>query len=218
MSHIFISYSTATQIQLHTEVTIGFPETSYTIREDQQSLSVCVDLIGQTGISLLISIIFNQGGNVMRFSFSDLLLTGIFSTANNDITLESGQVVVFSAISSNRQCFDVDIIPDNFVENAEAFSLSLVTTNSAVRLAPPTTLITITNDDCKSLFMRIPTLPIYKLCNLFLSVAVIQFNQPEYVVSENENEVTICLSTAAGILQRSVSITLSTLQSSAEGL
>lgn len=71
------------------------------------------------------------------------------STVNNDIALQNGQVVVFSAISSNQQCFDVDIIPDNFVENDETFTLTLGTTSSAVTLAPPTTLITITNDDCK---------------------------------------------------------------------
>lgn len=53
---------------------------------------------------------------------------------------------------------------------------------------------------------------------LFCSVALIQFNQPQYVVSEDVNEVTICLSTDAGILQRSVSINLSTVGNSAEGL
>lgn len=71
------------------------------------------------------------------------------STVNNDIALQNGQVVVFSAILSNQRCFDVDIIPDNFVENDETFTLTLGTTSSAVTLAPPTTLITITNDDCK---------------------------------------------------------------------
>lgn len=71
------------------------------------------------------------------------------STVNDDIALQNGQVVVFSAISSNQQCFDIDVIPDNFVENDETYSLTLVTTNSAVTLDPLTTLITITNDDCK---------------------------------------------------------------------
>lgn len=52
----------------------------------------------------------------------------------------------------------------------------------------------------------------------FCSVAPIQFNQPQYVVSEDANEVRICLSTVAGILQRSVSINLLTVGDSAEGL
>lgn len=88
--------------------------------------------------------------NTWDFSSSDLWLVALpFSTVNNDIALQNGQVVVFSAISSNQQCFDVDIISDNFVENDETYTLTLETTNSAVTLAPPTTLITITNDDCK---------------------------------------------------------------------
>lgn len=50
-----------------TEVRVGFAEASYNIREDQQSLPVCVDLTGQTEIPLVISVVFNEGQKYVRF-------------------------------------------------------------------------------------------------------------------------------------------------------
>ena len=51
-----------------------------------------------------------------------------------------------------------------------------------------------------------------------LSVAVIQFGQSEYVVEEEQRAVTVCLTIINSILERSVSISLSTLENSAAGL
>lgn len=82
-----------------------------------------------------------------------LCVTVSLSTDANDFTLEDDRILVFSAVSS-QQCFDIEIVPDNFVENDETFSLSLETTNNAVILAPATTLIIIRNDDCKLLSLH----------------------------------------------------------------
>lgn len=46
-----------------TEVRVGFAEAVYSVGEDQQSLSVCVDLTGQTDIPLVISVFSNEGQN-----------------------------------------------------------------------------------------------------------------------------------------------------------
>ena len=74
-----------------------------------------------------------------------------FSTVNSDITLQTDQVWVFSSSTSNQQCFDVGVIAENFVEFDETFEITLTTTNDAIALTPATTLITVTNDDCKLL-------------------------------------------------------------------
>lgn len=42
---------------------VGFAEAVYSVGEDQQSLSVCVDLTGQTDIPLVISVFSNEGQN-----------------------------------------------------------------------------------------------------------------------------------------------------------
>lgn len=49
-------------------------------------------------------------------------------------------------------------------------------------------------------------------------VTAILFGETEYVISEGENVVTVCLSIGAGILERNVSVSLSTSGISAEGL
>ena len=72
-----------------------------------------------------------------------------FYVENSDITLQQNQLVSFSPISTSRQCFPVDIIPDNFVENSETITLEIQTTNEDINLAPANTIITISDDDCE---------------------------------------------------------------------
>lgn len=91
--------------------------------------------------------------NFKSFLASVLCVTVSLSTDANDFTLEDDRILVFSAVSS-QQCFDIEIVPDDFVENDETFSLSIETTNNAVILAPATTLIIIRNDDCKLLSLH----------------------------------------------------------------
>ena len=137
---------------------------------------------------------------------------------NNDITVSADQVWVFSSSTSNQQCFDVVIVPDNLVESDETFELTLTTTNEAITLTPATTVITVTNDDCELLFCVLHLLQMVFTSFDFYSVALIEFEQNAYSISEENNQVTVCLTTAGGILERSVTISLSTSGTSAQGL
>ena len=91
--------------------------------------------------------------HIRQHSYGKLLYSFFSYTVNNDITVPADQVWVFSSSTSNQQCFDVVIVPDNLVESDETFELTLTTTNEAITLTPVTTVITVTNDDCELLFV-----------------------------------------------------------------
>ena len=71
----------------------------------------------------------------------------MFLSDSDDITLPDTLLTFFSSI--NEQCFPVQIVPDIFVEAEELVTLQLSTTSEGIVLFPETTVIIISDNDCK---------------------------------------------------------------------
>ena len=72
--------------------------------------------------------------------------------ADNDEVVLPDTTITFSSSSFAEHCFTVEIVSDDLVENEDTVMLRLFTANDEIiTLSPETTMILITNDDCKIL-------------------------------------------------------------------
>lgn len=132
-------------IFVHKVIMISFEEENYVI-EEGQNISVCIIITGQTDISILLDV--STQGEPSTFVSESINFECILDADTDDISLQEDQILISSSPSS-RQCFDVEIIGDDFIEHHETALIELETTNVAVILTRSTTTITIRNSDCK---------------------------------------------------------------------
>ena len=72
----------------------------------------------------------------------------LFDTENDDIILPDTSLIFSSSVA--EQCFTVEVVTDEFVEDRETVALRLLAANNeSISLSPETTVIIINNDDSK---------------------------------------------------------------------
>ena len=136
----------------------------------------------------------------------------LFDTENDDIVLQDTSLIFSSSVA--EQCFTVEVVTDEFVEDRETVTLRLLAANNeSISLSPETTVIIINNDDSKIYIALIPAENIPCVAAL-----PVEFTQVEYVVDEEELVANVCITAATDILHRNVSINVTTTEDSAKGL
>ena len=69
---------------------------------------------------------------------------------NDEIVLQDTSITFASSVA--EECFTIDIVPDDFVENEDTVVLRLLrTSDERITISPETTTIIISNDDSKIL-------------------------------------------------------------------
>ena len=148
----------------YTVVDVEFAQPSYTVGENDGSVSVCIDISGadlernvtvflstegfDATCELLFGVINNmqeQENGVLHNQFSSSYLP--FLVAPNDYTAVTSQPVTFSSAPS-QMCVSITIINDFMIEPNELFNVVLESTDPAVQLTMAFASVTIL-DSCK---------------------------------------------------------------------
>lgn len=139
----------------------------------------------------------------------------LFDTENDDIILPDTSLIFSSSVA--EQCFTVEVVTDEFVEDRETVTLRLLAANNeSISLSPETTVIIINNDDSKIYCINPKS---WSTENIPCVAALpVEFTQVEYVVDEEELVANVCITAATDILHRNVSINVTTTEDSAKGL
>ena len=157
---------------------VEFAQPSYTVGENDGSVSVCIDISGavlERNVTVFLStegfdatckllLMFGTINNIQeqengvlhkllyntyQFSFSYIPLP----VAPNDYTAVNSQPVTFSSAPS-QMCVSITIINDFMIEPNEPFTVTLESTDPAVQLTLATASITIL-DSCKYLLYKL---------------------------------------------------------------
>ena len=139
-------------------VTVGLQQTSYSVAEGNDSLSVCV-VINRTAerdvvVSLVASSLTAQGRVYYTnqwLSIWTIILFDIHSTVSDDYAQPTPMELTIVA-GTDQQCTSISISDDPILENDELFLVQLNTTDQAVTLRPSSANITIGDDDGKAFY------------------------------------------------------------------
>ena len=77
----------------------------------------------------------------------------IFSIAHEDFLLLTNQLTFNPGNGLQEDCATITVMNDTILEGDENFSVVLTTTDPDVTISPNTTVVTVTNDDSKYLFL-----------------------------------------------------------------
>jgi len=138
-------------------ITIGFTQPSYTIPEDGESISVCLEVDvsqQQTGVITLqiITVDVTATGRTdnpcifrlyaIAVSEAFISLTGMddFMPVSSNLTVEFSEV---------QECITIPIFDDDVVENAERFTVEIISSDLAVCVTIPSTTVLIS--DCSGI-------------------------------------------------------------------
>lgn len=117
---------------MFTGVTIGFSEAVYAISESAGAVEICVDLIGMSQRSVLVTLSSAESADSQDFQLPSMPTTSL--------VIQSGQ---------SQVCTSVTIINDAIVEDLESFTLELSTNDPAVDNFRMTALLNVVDDDSK---------------------------------------------------------------------
>jgi len=138
-------------------ITVGFAQPSYTIREDGGNVSVCLEVDvsqQQTGVITVQIITVNvtatgETNNLCIFHLYAIAESATFIslTAMDDFMLVSSNLTV--EFTEVQECITIPIFRDDVVENAERFTVEIISSDLAVHMTIPSTTVLIS--DCSGI-------------------------------------------------------------------
>ena len=138
-------------------ITIGFAQPSYTVREDGENISVCLEVDvfqRQTGVITvqIITVAVTATGKktdpcIFYLYAIAVSATFISFTAMDDFMLVSSNLTV--EFTEVQECITIPIFRDDVVENAERFTVEIISSDLAVHVTIPSTTVLIS--DCSGI-------------------------------------------------------------------
>ena len=138
-------------------ITIGFAQPSYTVREDGENISVCLEVDvfqRQTGVITvqIITVAVTATGKktdpcIFYLYAIAVSATFISFTAMDDFMLVSSNLTV--EFTEDQECITIPIFRDDVVENAERFTVEIISSDLAVHVTIPSTTVLIS--DCSGI-------------------------------------------------------------------
>ena len=138
-------------------ITIGFAQPSYTVREDGENISVCLEVDvfqRQTGVITvqIITVAVTATGKktdpcIFYLYAIAVSATFISFTAMDDFMLVSSNLTV--EFTEVQECITIPIFRDDVVENTERFTVEIISSDLAVRVTIPSTTVFIS--DCSGI-------------------------------------------------------------------
>ena len=111
-------------------VSVGFNQTEFTVNEDDpEQVQVCVELTGEIERDVSVSIVGEPG------------------SADGEDYVAIDEVIAFVPEANHTHCISVHVPMDMIVEGTESFSLLLSSSDSAVRISPGVSTVSILDDD-----------------------------------------------------------------------
>ena len=183
---------------LNTGVTLGFQQTSYTVRESASSLQVCVEMIGgEAAIPVQVTLMTgppgNAEGNVLALQMYAATYTFHFTGVVDFISLSDVSLVFTGA--NGVECVDIFVLDDETVEVNETFSVLLTSSNSAVDIGQNSATVAIIDDD----------------------TSTVGWSSLSYTVVEDSGSAIVCAEIINGEIARPITVLYTTMDGTTQG-